>query len=126
MLAGRSLGAKRRIVRHGMNLMGNILQNITGLFLHHCEHRADGVGELILELLDDSSGTSNCVDEAYALADPIADQLACGGGCAGPGGREVAGIIFPRNTSPAWASVVASQTDPVHTPAAPIAMQPAI
>src|SRR5439155_21616844 len=40
--------------------------------------------------------------------------------------RDLAAIIFSRKISEASDSVVASQTEPVHTPAAPIAMQAAI
>src|SRR3954468_18826791 len=40
--------------------------------------------------------------------------------------REPATTIFCRKLSDTSESVVASQTDPVHAPAAPIAMQPAI
>lgn len=40
--------------------------------------------------------------------------------------REVAATIFSRNTSEHSLSGVASQTDPVHAPAAPIAIAAAI
>src|SRR5213592_2049423 len=40
--------------------------------------------------------------------------------------RDPAATIFCRNVSDTSDSVVASHTEPVHAPAAPIAMQPAI
>jgi len=152
-------------------------RNDGGLLRHQRVHVFDRLDEIFLEFLHHGTGGFDAVDQADALSDEIADEvarlrIACRRGAVdgvesvaaddalqrhrqragavgaavprvGPdraqlprrfagaalermASREEAAIIFSRKISEVSDSTVASHTEPVQAPAAPIAMQAAI